>query len=106
VVHVCEGQIAIGVFEAAALRERRAEQARRALLSDVLRAAESLLGPAPLARVARKSVAWFGEGDVLNGRAIPDGAGGADEEALACFSTAPSVLCVIGQATVADLAAQ
>ena len=99
-IYVANGQLAAGVFDEEALAERKSDQARTIRLSTEEKAGEMLLKPEPLARVARKNVALFMEGDVFNSGATSAARGAP----VAFFTTAPSVLVLLDQRTVADLA--
>lgn len=100
VVYVAEGQVAAAVFDEHELATRRAAQERWEQLSPEDREAESLIKPAPLARVARKNVALFVDGDLFNAGAIA----ATRDAPVAFYTAAPSTLCVMSQAAVAELA--
>ncbi|HTM22138.1 MAG TPA: 4Fe-4S dicluster domain-containing protein [Kofleriaceae bacterium] len=100
ILYLYRGQVAAGVFDAAELQARRAEQARWEAMSHEEREQQSLLPPPPLARLARKNVALFMEGDLFNAAAAVDG-GGAP---IAFFTAAPVALVAIAPAAMAELA--
>lgn len=64
---VTAGQLAVGLFEPAALQERGRQQ-RDAALGEK---EGTLMPPGPLARTARQNLALFGPGDVFNLAAFP-----------------------------------
>ncbi|MBP6630857.1 MAG: 4Fe-4S binding protein [Kofleriaceae bacterium] len=101
-IYVVAGQLAAGVFEPQDLVERRQLQDRVERLTTQERADESLLKPAPLARVAQKNVALFVEGDLFNSGAVTAARGAP----VALFTLAPAELLFLDQRTVADLAAR
>ncbi len=100
VLFVAVGQVAAAVFDEVELSERRAAQIRWAGLSDEEREAESLIKPPPLARIARKNVALFVEGDLFNSAALSSARGAP----IAFYAAAPCVLAAIDHRTVAELA--
>jgi len=100
VVYVVGGQVAAAVFDPSALAERRAQQERWDRMTLEEREGESLIKPAPLARVARKNVALFLDGDLFNAGAIA----ASRDAPVAFYTTAPSNLCVMSQAAIAELA--
>jgi Fe-S-cluster-containing hydrogenase component 2 len=100
VVYVVEGQVAAAVFDQEALAERRAQQERWEQLGPEERDAESLIKPPPLARIARKNVALFVEGDLFNAGALA----ATRDAPVAFYTTAPALLCVMSQAAIAELA--
>lgn len=102
IVFVYRGQVAAGVFDAPELAERVAEQRRRAAMSDDERKQLSALPLPPLARMAKKNVALFVEGDLFNSGALSAGTG----EPVAFYATAPTTMAVIHHGLVADLAAR
>jgi Fe-S-cluster-containing hydrogenase component 2 len=99
-VYVAVGQVAAGVFAEADLEERRTAQDRSERLTTEEREGESLLKPPPLARVAHKNVALFMDGDVFNSGAAAASRGNP----VAFFTSAPSVLVLLDQRTIADFA--
>ncbi|MCA9677415.1 MAG: 4Fe-4S dicluster domain-containing protein [Kofleriaceae bacterium] len=100
VVYLAAGQVAAAVFDERELAERRAAQERWDGLTDEEREAESLIKPLPLARLARKNVALFLEGDLFNAGALSV----SRQAPVAFYTTAPSSLCVMSQAAIAELA--
>lgn len=100
VVYVTSGQVAAGVFDQQALAERRAAQERWEKLGPDERESESLIKPPPLARVAKKNVALFVDGDLFNAGALS----ATRDAPVAFYTTAPSTLCVMSQAAIAELA--
>jgi Fe-S-cluster-containing hydrogenase component 2 len=100
VVYVTEGQVAAGVFEQKALAERRAQQESFERMTAEEREQSSLLRPPPMARIARKNVALFVDGDLFNASALS----AAREAPVAFYTTAPSTLAVMSQAAIAELA--
>jgi Fe-S-cluster-containing hydrogenase component 2 len=103
VVYVTEGQVAAAVFDPGSLNERRSQQERWERMSAEEREGESMLKPAPLARVAMKNVALFVDGDLFNAGALTATARSGDAP-VAFYTAAPSTLCVMSQAAVAELA--
>jgi Fe-S-cluster-containing hydrogenase component 2 len=100
VVYVARGQVAAAVFTDADLQERRAAQLTHESASHEEREAESLIKPAPLARIALKNVALFMEGDLFNSGALSATHG----QPIAFYTTAPSALIALDQRWVAELA--
>jgi Fe-S-cluster-containing hydrogenase component 2 len=100
VVYVGAGQVAAGVFMENELQERRAQQIAHENATKEEREAESLIKPAPLARVALKNVALFMDGDLFNSGALSASRG----QPIAFYTTAPSVLVSIDQRWIAELA--
>jgi Fe-S-cluster-containing hydrogenase component 2 len=82
---ICEGQVAIGVFEQRAIDERRRKQKELAAQDKDDR---SLLPLAPLAQVAKKNVAHFSEGDIFNASALAT----IPSQDMAAFSLTPVVV--------------
>src|SRR4029079_8066229 len=70
VVYVARGQVAAAVFTEGALQERRAAQLAHETAPHEEREAESLIKPAPLARIALKNIALFMEGLLYHSRAL------------------------------------
>src|ERR1041384_6825238 len=70
VIYVARGQVAAAVFTESDLQERRAAQIAHENATAEEREAESLIKPAPLARIALKNVALFMEGDLFNSAAL------------------------------------
>jgi Fe-S-cluster-containing hydrogenase component 2 len=97
---VVEGQIAVAVFDPGLLVARKAEQVRYENMTDAERQQLSLLRPPPLARDARKNLATFMQGDIFNSAALVSGARGD----VAFYTVAPSVVCSMSHAAVAELA--
>jgi Fe-S-cluster-containing hydrogenase component 2 len=97
---VVSGQIAAGVFDPHELDDRRALQDRLEGMSPDERENESLIKPLPMARLARKNVALFAEGDVFNAAALAATRGAP----VAFFTTAPSTVITLAQRLVADIA--
>lgn len=100
VLYIISGQIAAGVFEAHELAERKELQDRLEGMSKEEREGESLIKPLPLARLAKKNVALFAEGDVFNAGALSAARGAP----VAFFTTAPGTLISLAQRLVADVA--
>jgi Fe-S-cluster-containing hydrogenase component 2 len=100
IIFVASGQIAAGVFERADLLNRRDEQERIAVMSEEERKELSLLMPPPLARVAKKNVALFRNGDLFNAGALADGPG----HPVAFFTVGPTEFAAIRPDTIAELA--
>ena len=88
VVYVARGQVAAAVFTETDLQERRAQQIAHENATKEEREAESLIKPAPLARIALKNVALFMEGDLFNSGALQATHG----QPIAFYTTAPSAL--------------
>ena len=102
IIFVYRGQVAAGVFDPADLSDRLAEQHRYDAMTADEREQLSALPPPPLARVTKKNVALFVEGDLFNSAAVSVGTG----QPVAFFTTAPVVLCAMTNGTIADLAAR
>jgi Fe-S-cluster-containing hydrogenase component 2 len=102
VVFVAVGQVAAAVFDEAELTERHGRQEAWERMSADEREEESLIKPPALARAARKNVALFLENDLFNSQALLAARGAP----VAFFTTAPSVLAMIDQGVVAELAAR
>jgi Fe-S-cluster-containing hydrogenase component 2 len=100
VVYVARGQVAAAVFTDGDLQERRAAQLAHESATREEREAESLIKPAPLARIALKNVALFMEGDLFNSSALSATHG----QPIAFYTTAPSALVAIDQRWLAELA--
>lgn len=100
VLYVVTGQLAAGVFEAGELAERRQQQDRLEAMTKEEREEESLIKPIPMARLARKNVALFADGDVFNAGALAAARGAP----VAFFTTAPTVVISLTQRLVADVA--
>jgi len=100
VLYVYRGQVAAGVFDAGELEQRRSDQDRWEGMTAEEREQQSLLPPPPLARVAKKNVALFMEGDLFNASATAASA----EAPIAFFTPSPAVVAAITQETVADMA--
>ncbi len=100
VVYLVSGQIAAGVFEPYELAERKQLQDRLESMTADEREAESLIKPLPMARLARKNVALFAEGDVFNAGALAAARGAP----VAFFTTAPASVVLLAQRFVADVA--
>lgn len=93
---VVEGQVSLGVFEPAALAARGRQQ-RDAARGE---ADGTLLPPGPLARTAKRNLAMFGAGEVLNPGALPP----PDEERVIPFSLATTLVVFIPARALAWLA--
>ena len=100
VVYVARGQVAAAVFTENDLQERRASQLAHESATHEEREAESLIKPAPLARLALKNVALFMEGDLFNSGALSATHG----QPIAFYTTAPSALISLDQRWIAELA--
>jgi Fe-S-cluster-containing hydrogenase component 2 len=100
VVYVARGQVAAAVFTETDLHERRAAQIAHENATQEEREAESLIKPAPLARIALKNVALFMEGDLFNSSALSATHG----QPIAFYTTAPSALISLDQRWIAELA--
>jgi Fe-S-cluster-containing hydrogenase component 2 len=91
---VISGQIAIGVFDPAALAGRG--QQRDAALGEK---DGTLMPPGPLARAASRNLALFGDGELFNLEAIARAAPGDGDVRVAAFSlTRAQVLVIAGDA--------
>jgi Fe-S-cluster-containing hydrogenase component 2 len=101
ICYVVEGQVAVAVFDARDLEHRRAEQERYQAMSDDEREELSLLPPPPLARVAKKNLAVFMEGDLFNAKSLNNI---ASDMPVAFYTVGPAVVAVIDNATMATLA--
>ncbi len=100
ILYVYRGQVAAGVFDAAELATRRTEQERWEAMSHEEREQQSLLPPPPMARLAKKNVALFMEGDLFNAAAVATGTGAP----IAFFTAAPVAMVAIAPGTMAELA--
>jgi Fe-S-cluster-containing hydrogenase component 2 len=94
---VADGQVSIGVFERRVLTERGRAQ-RDAALGEK---EGTLLPPGPMAQAALKNLALFGEGELFNLTAIPEG--GA-EDVVAPFSLSRATVVIIASAAVDHVA--
>jgi Fe-S-cluster-containing hydrogenase component 2 len=100
VVYVARGQVAAAVFTDTDLQERRIAQLQHESATVEEREAESLIKPAPLARIALKNIALFMEGDLFNSGALSATHG----QPIAFYTTAPSALLALDQRWIAELA--
>ncbi|HEX2691157.1 MAG TPA: 4Fe-4S dicluster domain-containing protein [Kofleriaceae bacterium] len=100
VVYVARGQVAAAVFTENDLAQRRAAQIAHENATAEEREEESLIKPAPLARLALKNVALFMEGDLFNSGALSATHG----QPIAFYTTAPSALVSLDQRWIAELA--
>lgn len=100
VLIVVAGQIAAGVFDEAELAERKEQQDRLERMTHDEREEESLIKPTPMARLAKKNIALFAEGDLWNSGAVLAARGAP----VAFFATAPSTVLSLSQRLVADVA--
>ena len=100
VVYVARGQVAAAVFTEQELADRRAAQIAHENATHEEREAESLIKPAPLARIALKNIALFMEGDLFNSGALQAMHG----QPIAFYTTAPSALISLDQRWIAELA--
>ncbi len=101
ICYVVEGQVAVAVFDAGDLQQRRAEQERHQAMTEDEREELSLLPPPPLARLAKKNLAVFMEGDLFNAKALNSI---ASDQPVAFYTVGPSVVAVIDNTTMAHLA--
>lgn len=108
IVFVIQGQVSAGVFDAHELADRRAEQLRQQQMSAEELRELSKLKPKPLARLAKKNLALFQEGDLFNSVALASSAAptfrDGPTQPVAFFTAAPSVLALVSHGTIADLA--
>jgi Fe-S-cluster-containing hydrogenase component 2 len=102
VVFIVSGQVSAAVFDEQDLADRHARQDRLEKATDEEREEESLIKPPPLARLARKNVALFLEGDLFNSAALTAARGAP----VAFYTTSPSVLAVLDQGAIAELASR
>jgi Fe-S-cluster-containing hydrogenase component 2 len=100
VIVLVSGQIAAGVFDAGELAERKAEQAQLEQMTHDERESVSLIKPIPMARLAKKNLALFTDGDLWNSGAVRAARGAP----VAFFATAPSTIVTLTQRLVADVA--
>src|SRR5262249_25204806 len=100
VVYVARGQVSAAVFTDHDLHERRTAQLTHESATHEEREAESLIKPAPLARIALKNIALFMEGDLFNSGALSATHG----QPIAFYTTAPSALISMDQRWIAELA--
>ncbi|HEY0252055.1 MAG TPA: 4Fe-4S dicluster domain-containing protein, partial [Kofleriaceae bacterium] len=100
VIYIARGQVAAAVFMENVLSERRASQLAHEQATKEELEEESLIKPAPLARVALKNVALFMEGDLFNSGALS----AAKSQPIAFYTSAPSVLISLDHRWIAELA--
>jgi Fe-S-cluster-containing hydrogenase component 2 len=100
VVYVARGQVAAAVFTENDLVERRNAQLAHENATLEEREEESLIKPAPLARLALKNVALFMEGDLFNSGALA----ATHNQPIAFYTTAPSALISLDHRWIAELA--
>ncbi len=100
VVYVARGQVSAAVFTENDLVERRTAQIAHENATLEEREEESLIKPAPLARLALKNVALFMEGDLFNSGALSATQG----QPIAFYTTAPSALISLDHRWLAELA--
>ncbi|MBK9033363.1 MAG: 4Fe-4S dicluster domain-containing protein [Myxococcales bacterium] len=100
VVVLLSGQVAAGVFDPHELAERKAVQADLERMTHDERESVSLIKPIPMARLAKKNVALFTDGDLWNSGAVAAARGAP----VAFFATAPSVVVTLAQRLVSDVA--
>src|SRR3569832_1367738 len=100
VIYIARGQVSAAVFPENVLSERRAAQVAHEQATKEEREAESLIKPDPLARVARKNVALFIEGDLFNSGALS----AARTQPLAFYTASPAVLISLDHRRIAELA--
>lgn len=96
---VLHGQVAVGVFDPQEFAERREAQRQFDVMSEAERKDQSALAPPPLARVAKKNLAAFVEGDLFNSTALPRESGFT----VALYSVAPTEVAAIALSTVGDM---
>ena len=101
ICYVVEGQVAVAVFDSAELEQRRAEQERYEHMTEDEREELSLLPPPPLARMAKKNLAVFMEGDIFNAKSLNNI---ASDQPVAFYAVGPAVVAVIDNGTMASLA--
>lgn len=94
------GQVAAGVFDPHELGERKEQQEHLERMTHDEREEQSLIKPIPMARLAKKNIALFAEGDLWNGAAVTASRGAP----VAFFATAPSTVLALSQRLVADVA--
>ena len=106
IILVAQGQVAGGVFDASELEKRLSDQERVAAMTDDEKEELSLLRPEPLARLAKKNVALFSQGDLFNASALFTASTtvGVPGAPIAFYTSSPAVLATISHRTVADLA--
>ncbi|MBC7973343.1 MAG: 4Fe-4S binding protein [Myxococcales bacterium] len=100
VVYVARGQVSAAVFTENDLVARRNAQIAHENATLEEREEESLIKPAPLARLALKNVALFMEGDLFNSGALSATHG----QPIAFYTTAPSALISLDHRWLAELA--
>ncbi|MEZ4400533.1 MAG: 4Fe-4S dicluster domain-containing protein [Kofleriaceae bacterium] len=100
VLVLVRGQVAAGVFDAHELAERKAHQDQFARMTVDERESVSLIKPIPMARLAKKNLALFTDGDLWNSGAVAV----ARDQPVALFATAPSTIVGLSQRLVADVA--
>jgi Fe-S-cluster-containing hydrogenase component 2 len=101
---VAAGQVAVALFDAGTMAERRGEQDRVESLSAEEKGELSLLRPPPLAREAKKNFATFMVGDLFNSAALF--AQGGEVGQIAFYTVAPSVILSVEHRAIAELAVQ
>jgi Fe-S-cluster-containing hydrogenase component 2 len=102
VIYVARGQVSAAVFPENDLQERRAQQVAHENATAEEREEESLIKPAPLARIALKNIALFMEGDLFNSGALSATHG----QPIAFYTTSPSALVSLDHRWIAELAAR
>lgn len=100
VLVVVNGQIAAGVFDEHELAERKQQQRELEAMTHDERESVSLIKPIPMARLAKKNIALFAEGDLWNSGAVTAARGAP----IAFFATAPTTVLQLSQRLVADVA--
>ncbi|MFT3691523.1 MAG: 4Fe-4S binding protein [Kofleriaceae bacterium] len=100
VIYIARGQVAAAVFMDTVLSERRAAQVLHEQATKEELEEESLIKPAPLARVALKNVALFMEGDLFNSGALQ----AAKSQPIAFYTASPAVLVSLDHRWIAELA--
>ena len=96
------GHIAVGVFDAQELRERRSRQDPEAVTRQSGEHAQVL--EVPLARLAKKNIAMFADGDLFNLGVVQSALQESDRLPVAFYTTAPSVLITVTSEAMTDLA--
>lgn len=101
IFYVVKGQVAVAAFDASDLEQRRTDQERYEKMSEKERSELSLLPPPPLARVAKKNLAVFMEGDLFNANVL-NSIGG--DIPAAFYAVGPTVVALIEHGAMANLA--
>lgn len=104
VYFVADGQLAVAVFDTEEYQARRRQMEEYKAMSEEERSA---LVPEPLARLAKKNLAVFSQGDLFNTAALPSATAmtttPSRDSLIAFYTVAPAVVAVLTPACVGDL---